>query len=202
MIRIVLGQRRTLWRDATAALLAQDPAFLVAGQVGCLDEAEEAARCAGADVVVLDVETLVMAEAEVLCEKLCAGSDYLKVLVLIERSAAACTGLCRLAPRVGLLATESSAAQLFEGIHRLAGGEPVLDPALAMAALNAGSNPLTDREREVLGKAVDGRPAKVIAAELFLSTGTVRNYMSRAITKTGAHSRFEAVRIARESGWI
>ena len=202
MIRIVLGQRRTLWRVATAALLEREPAFLVVGQVGCLDEVWETAQRGGADVVVLDVEALGMSEAEALCEKLCASSDNLKILVLIERLAGAYAGLCRLAPRFGLLATESSAAQLFEGIRRLADGEPVLDPALAVAALNAGSNPLTDREREVLSKAVDGRPAKAIAAELFLSIGTVRNYMSRAIAKTGAGSRFEAVRIAREAGWI
>lgn len=202
MIRIVLGQRRILWRTALAALLAQEPAFLVVGQMGDFDELAESVEADAADVVVLDVEGLAMSEAEALCEKLCASSDYLKVLTLVERSAGIYAGLCRLAPRVGLLATESSAAQLFDGILRLVSGEPVLDPGLAVAALNAGSNPLTDREREVLGKAVDGRPAKVIAAELFLSTGTVRNYLSRAITKTGARSRFEAVRIARDAGWI
>jgi len=198
----VLGQRRTLWRAALAALLAQEPAFLVVGQVGGLDELTETVECDAADVAVLDVEGLAMSEAEALCDKLCTSSDYLRVLVLIERSAGSYAGLCRLAPRVGLLATESSAAQLFDGILRLVSGEPVLDPGLAVAALNAGSNPLTDREREVLGKAVDGRPAKAIAAELFLSTGTVRNYLSRAVTKTGARSRFEAVRIARDAGWI
>jgi two-component system response regulator DesR len=78
----------------------------------------------------------------------------------------------------------------------------VLDTEVAVAALTAGDNPLTDREREVLRLALDGAPAKEIAKNLYLSTGTVRNYLSRILDKTGARTRIEAIRIAQEAGWI
>ncbi|MFL6117827.1 MAG: response regulator transcription factor [Catenulispora sp.] len=196
----MLVQRGTLWRAATAALLEQESGFRVVAQAGSVDALWETAP--GADVAVLDAEVPGPCEIEPLCDKL--GQQYpdLRMLVLMERLVGDQSSLWRQAPRIGMLATESSPARLFEGIRRIAGGETVLDPALAVAALTAGSNPLTDREREVLRKSVDGAPAKAIAAELYLSIGTVRNYLSRAVAKTGGRSRFEAVRIAQDEGWI
>ncbi len=81
-------------------------------------------------------------------------------------------------------------------------GEKVIDPTLAAAALAEGADPLTDRERDVLRAAADGSVNAEIAAALHLSEGTVRNYLSMAIQKTGARNRSEAVRIAREKGWL
>jgi two-component system response regulator DesR len=81
-------------------------------------------------------------------------------------------------------------------------GKFVLDVEFAVAALNADRNPLTERERAILRLARKGEPAKEIAAKLYLSAGTVRNYLSRAMAKTGARTRIEAVRRAQDAGWI
>ncbi len=81
-------------------------------------------------------------------------------------------------------------------------GERVIDPALAAAALSAGPNPLTARERDVLAASVDGATVADIAARLHLSESTVRNYLSSAIGKTGTRNRMEAVRTARSNGWL
>jgi two-component system response regulator DesR len=80
--------------------------------------------------------------------------------------------------------------------------EIVIDPALAAAALTAGPNPLTDRERDVLTAAADGATIADVAAALHLSESTVRNYLSAAIGKTGTRNRIEAVRAARAAGWL
>jgi two-component system response regulator DesR len=126
------------------------------------------------------------------------------VLLVLDRCEPAGPGvaMARLAPRVGLIATEASPAQLIEGVRRMARGEPVLDIELAVAALTAKGSPLTERERQILRLAADGTPVKEIAAQLFLCDGTVRNYLSRIVTKTGARTRIEAIRIAQEAGWI
>ena len=78
----------------------------------------------------------------------------------------------------------------------------MVDPSLAIAALSDGDNPLTEREREVLAAATRGAGIAEIAASLFLSEGTVRNYLSVAIQKLGAHNRIEAAHIAEEKGWL
>jgi two-component system response regulator DesR len=78
----------------------------------------------------------------------------------------------------------------------------VVDPSLAAAALAAGPDPLTDRERDVLREAADGSTVADIAGRLHLSESTVRNYLSAAITKTGTRNRIEAVGVARHNGWL
>jgi len=202
MIRIVLGHRGTLWRGALAALLSQEGDLQVVAEVGRSDEVPAATRRQRPDVVVLDAELPGTPYIEELCVELCALAPCRGVLVLMERWADYGNGLARLAPRVGLVATDSPPRRLIEGIRQLVLGRPVLDIDLAVAALTAESNPLTERERDVLRMSVEGLPAKVIASSLFLSAGTVRNYLSRAIAKTGARSRVEAARIAQDAGWI
>jgi two-component system response regulator DesR len=91
---------------------------------------------------------------------------------------------------------------LSEAIRRLAVGKKALDPDLAFAALNSDPNPLTHREADVLRLAAQGASTTEIASELYLSVGTVRNYLSRVISKTGARTRMEAIRIADRSGWL
>jgi two-component system, NarL family, response regulator DesR len=81
-------------------------------------------------------------------------------------------------------------------------GERVVDPALAAAALSEGDNPLTEREREVLVASANGATIEDIAAKLYLSEGTVRNYLSTAIKKMGMRNRVEAARLAEKKGWL
>jgi two-component system response regulator DesR len=100
------------------------------------------------------------------------------------------------------LVKDAPAAHLADAVRRVLRGEKVIDPTLAAAALSEGANPLTARERDVLLAVADGAVNSEIAIALHLSAGTVRNYLSTAIQKTGARNRSEAVRIAREKGWL
>lgn len=103
---------------------------------------------------------------------------------------------------MGFLLKDAPAAQLADAVRRAMAGERVVEPALALAALGDGANPLTDREREVLVIAGHGASIAEIADQLALSEGTVRNYLSVAIQKLGAHNRVEAARLAERKGWL
>ena len=100
------------------------------------------------------------------------------------------------------LVKDSPADKLTHTIRRVLDGEKVIDPDLAAAALADGLNPLTPRERDVLAESEHGGTIAEIARSLHLSEGTVRNYLSACIQKTGARNRAEALRIARERGWL
>jgi two-component system response regulator DesR len=103
---------------------------------------------------------------------------------------------------LGFVVKDAPAEQLADAVRRVARGERVVDPALAAQTLAEGTSPLTGRERDVLTAARDGATVGDIAAKLVLSEGTVRNYLSSAITKTSARNRVEALRIADERGWL
>jgi two-component system response regulator DesR len=103
---------------------------------------------------------------------------------------------------LGFVVKDAPAEQLADAVRRVARGERVVDPALAAQTLAAGNSPLTGRERDVLTAARDGATVADIATKLVLSEGTVRNYLSSAISKTGARNRVEALRLADERGWL
>jgi two-component system response regulator DesR len=103
---------------------------------------------------------------------------------------------------VGFLLKDAPSAQLATAIRRVVAGERVVDPALAMTALSEGNSPLTERERTILAATTRGTSIAEIAGSLFLSEGTVRNYLSLAIQKLGARNRIEAARIAEQKGWL
>jgi two-component system response regulator DesR len=102
----------------------------------------------------------------------------------------------------GFLLKDAPAAELAAAIRRVVNGERVVDPALAASALGERGSPLTDRERDVLAASVDGATIRDVAAQLVLSEGTVRNYLSTAIQKLGARNRVEAARLAQQKGWL
>src|SRR5699024_8731840 len=102
----------------------------------------------------------------------------------------------------GFIVRDAPPEKLADAIRRVHAGLQVVDEALATHTLLAGSNPLSEREAEILRLAGAGRPTAEIAKEVFLSAGTVRNHLSRAIGKPGAKHRAQAVSIAREQGWI
>jgi two-component system response regulator DesR len=102
----------------------------------------------------------------------------------------------------GFVVKDCPPEQLAATIRRVAAGERVVDPALAAESLATGASPLTARERDVLVAAKSGASVSDIARKLFLSDGTVRNYLSNAIAKTGTRNRSEAVRQAEERGWL
>lgn len=102
----------------------------------------------------------------------------------------------------GFVVKDAPAELLADAIRRIMAGERVVDPALAAATLVSGASPLTGRERDVLVAARPGATVSEIAEKLFLSEGTIRNYLSAAIAKAGARNRAEAVRTADEQGWL
>ncbi|SCE88177.1 two-component system, NarL family, response regulator DesR [Micromonospora matsumotoense] len=126
------------------------------------------------------------------------------LLVLVEQRRAGRLGpvLAEHGHRIGFLSRDVPPGRIVDGVRQLAGGRVVLDPDLVVAALEVAHSPLTNREREVLDVVAEGHPVQEIADRLVLSAGTVRNHLSRIMAKTGARTRWEAVRIARESGWL
>jgi two-component system response regulator DesR len=196
---VVLGHRGTLVRGALAAVLSRESDIDVLADVDRSDDVLAAVRLRP-HVVVLDPQLPGKVGIEDLCRKLTGRG----VLVLVDHEAIAATSmaLVKQAPRIGLIATDATTEQLVEAVRDVAKGLPVVDVRLAVAALRAGDNPLTDRECEVLRQVTTGATAQEIARTLSLSAGTVRNYLSRILTKTGARSRIEAIRKAQDAGWI
>jgi two-component system, NarL family, response regulator DesR len=204
LIRIALGQQGNLVRGALANLLSAEDDLQVIAELAELDELFMVAARVRPNVVVLHHTLAGPLPISDACAKLCESLPDCAVLALLDRRASTMMlgTLADLVPRVGMLAEEATPVELIDGVRRIAGGGPVLDARLTVVALTSGNNPLTERERDVLRRAADGLPVKEIAAELCLSVGTVRNYLSSCITKTHARTRIEAIRIAHDAGWI
>ncbi|WP_079110861.1 response regulator transcription factor [Streptomyces roseifaciens] len=201
MIRVLLAEDQSMVREALAALLGLEDDIEVVAQVARGDEVLDAARAHDLDVVLLDIEMPGMTglDAAALVRR---ELPALKVVILTTFGR---PGYMRRAMESGaeaFLVKDAPAAQLADALRRVLRGERVIDPTLAAAALAEGANPLTDRERAVLRASADGSTNAELARALHLSNGTVRNYLSTAIQKTGARNRAEAVRIARDKGWL
>ncbi|KIF76541.1 MerR family transcriptional regulator [Streptomyces sp. 150FB] len=200
-IRVLLAEDQSMVREALAALLGLEPDIEVVAQVARGDEVLPAALAHDVDVALLDIEMPGMTGIEA-AAALRTALPRLKVVVLTTFGR---PGYLRRAMESGaqaFLVKDAPAAQLAEAVRKVLAGERVIDPTLAAAALADGANPLTDREREVLRAASDGSTNVELAAALHLSQGTVRNYLSTAIQKLAVRNRAEAVRIAREKGWL
>ncbi|MEU7167876.1 response regulator transcription factor [Streptomyces morookaense] len=200
-IRVLLAEDQSMVREALAALLGLEGDIDVVAQVARGDEVLDAARATPVDVALLDIEMpgLTGLEAAALLRR---ELPALKVVILTTFGR---PGYLRRAMESGadaFLVKDAPAARLADALRRVLRGERVIDPTLAAAALADGANPLTDRERAVLTASADGSTNAELAARLHLSNGTVRNYLSTAIQKTGARNRAEAVRIARDKGWL
>lgn len=200
MIRILLGYHGALPRAALARLLVASPGLEVIAEAGNSDDVPPLTKRVQPDVVVLDHALPGTVSVTDLCRELVDC----RVLALLDGRSGGWAGrsLIRLAPQVGLLSVDAEPGDFVEGVHRLARGEPVLGPDLAVVALRADEPVLTSRECDVLRLAAIGATAKEIAASLCLSPGTVRNYLSRTLTKLDARTRIEAIRIAQDAGWI
>ncbi|MBB4891491.1 two-component system response regulator DesR [Streptomyces olivoverticillatus] len=200
-IRVLLAEDQSMVREALAALLGLEGDIDVVTQVARGDEVLDAARTTPVDVALLDIEMPGMTgldAADLLRRELPA----VKVVILTTFGR---PGYLRRAMESGadaFLVKDAPAARLADALRRVLRGERVIDPTLAAAALAEGANPLTDRERAVLTASADGSTNAELAKALHLSHGTVRNYLSTAIQKTGARNRAEAVRIARDKGWL
>jgi two-component system response regulator DesR len=201
MIRLLLADDQTLVRSALAALLELESDFTVVAEVGRGDEVVAAAKASGPDVALLDIEMPGLdglAAAATLADEV----PSCRVMIVTTFGRAGYLRRAMEAGAAGFIVKDAPPEQLADAIRRVAAGLRVVDPQLAAATLAGGPSVLTARERDVLVGARDGATVADIAARLFLSDGTVRNYLSSAITKTGARNRIEAVRLADERGWL
>jgi two-component system, NarL family, response regulator DesR len=201
MIRILIAEDQGMVRGALAALLAFEPDLEVVAEVGAGDEVLAAARQADPDVALLDIEMPGMDGIDAAAALRDELPDTIP-LILTTFGRPAYLRRAMEAGARGFLVKDQPAERLANAIRRAAAGERVVDPELAVAALADAESPLTPREREVLEASADGSPVSDISGRLYLSEGTVRNYLSAAIGKTGARNRAEALRVARERGWV
>jgi two-component system response regulator DesR len=201
VIRVLLADDQHLVRGALAALLALSGDIDIVAEVGRGDEVVPAALRVAPDVVLLDVEMPGLdglAAAAALREQ----APAVRVLIVTTFGRPGYLRRAMEAGARGFVVKDAPAEQLAEAVRRVARGERVVDPALAASTLAGGVSPLTGRERDVLVAARDGATVAEIAGRLFLSDGTVRNYLSSAIAKTGTRNRTAALRIAEDSGWL
>jgi len=203
VIRLLLADQAALSRRALAEVLAKEPDLKIVAEVGAGHEVVPAAIRERPDAAVLNrglSETLSLAD---ICASLYQAVPECGVLVVLDPAAVGCAGTLAVhLPRIGLIGIGASPAHLVDSVRRIVRREAVLDPELAVAALTTQRNPLTNRESEILSLAAAGVPLREIAARVYLSAGTVRNYLSRVVMKTGARTRIEAIRIAQKAGWI
>jgi two-component system response regulator DesR len=201
MIRLLLADDENLIRSGLAALLDLEDDLEVVAQARTGGEAVAMARAHRPDIAVLDLQ---MPDLDGIAVAQALAADVPGCGCVIVTSHGRPGHLKRaLAAGVrGFLPKTVSAQVLADVVRSVHGGGRYVDPQLAAEAISGGDNPLTAREADVLELAADGAPVEVIARTASLSAGTVRNYLSAAVTKLGAANRHDAARIARDRGWI
>ena len=200
-LRLLVADDQALVRSALAALLSLEPDFTVVAEVGRGDEVVSAALESQPDVALLDIE-MPGADGLDAAAALRAAMPSCRVLVLTTFGRPGYLRRAMQAGVLGFVVKDAPAEQLADAVRRVAAGERVVDPNLAAATLAYGPSPLTDRERDVLVAARGGATVADVAGSLHLSEGTVRNYLSSAIAKTGARNRVEAATVADDRGWL
>jgi len=201
VIRVLIAEDMHMIRGALAALLRLETDMAVVAELDRGDHIVQTALRTAPDVAVLDIGL--------------PGMDGLTAAGQLHSALPGCqtlvlTGMTRpgnllTALKVGVrgfIPKDAPAEMLAESIRQVAAGKRVIDPDLVAAALETGASPLTPRETDVLREAQNGTSTDDIGARLALAPATVRNYLSNAISKTGARNRIDAIRIALDAGWI
>lgn len=201
MIRVLLAEDQAMVRGALAALLALEPDIEVAAAVADGEAAWRALQAPAAfDIVLADIEMPGLTGLE-LAQRIAREQLPVKLIIL---TTFARSGFLRRALEAGVkgyLLKDAPPEQLAAAVRTVARGGRCIDPQLALDAWER-PDPLSDRERQVLRLAGEGMRTAEIAARLHLSQGTVRNYLSEAISKLGVGNRIEAYRLARQQGWL
>lgn len=200
-IRVLLAEDQGMMRGALALLLGMEEDMEVVAQVASGDAIVEAALVHRPDAALLDIELPGRSGLDAAAE-LRERVPGCRVLILTTFGRPGYLRRAMESGAAGFLVKDGPVEELAAAIRRVLAGETVVDPALAAAALSAGPSPLTARECDVLKASADGATVADIAAKLHLSESTVRNYLSSAIGKTGTRNRMEAMREARQQGWL
>jgi two-component system, NarL family, response regulator DesR len=200
VIRVLIAEDQAMVAGALAALLGNQPDIDVVGTAHDGREALTAVRTLKPDVLLTDIEMPGLSGLE-LAAAVRLEEIPPRVVILTTFARQGYLRRALEAGVVGYVLKDSPSSQLADAIRRVHAGSRVVDPELAGDAWGD-ADPLSDRERQVLRLAGEGRSGADIAAELHLSEGTVRNYLSEAISKTGGRNRVDAARIARDKGWL
>lgn len=200
VVRVVLVDDELLLRAALASLLPLDGTIAVVAQAGDGEKAIAAVRRHRPDVLVIDLEMPGMDGLETVA-RIQASLPEQRVLMLTRHAR---PGVLRRALSLGILGFMSKASapeDIVDVIRRVHAGQRWIAHDVLEASL-LDDSPLTEREVDVLRETRDGYAVQVIARRLHLAPGTVRNYLSNAMQKTGATTRHDAARIASERGWL
>ncbi|MFE8701806.1 response regulator [Cytobacillus sp. FJAT-54145] len=200
MIRIIIAEDQRMLRGALGSLLDLEDDIEVIAQVENGDEALKAILTLQPDVCLMDIEMPVKSGLEV-AEMLKTGGSSCKIIIL---TTFARPGYFERAVKAGVhgyMLKDGSSDDLAETIRNVMRGKREFAPELIFGSFKE-DNPLTEREQEVLRLVAEGKTAKEISSQLYLSSGTVRNYMSEIISKLQVKNRIEAIATAQEKGWI
>lgn len=201
MIRILLADDEHLIRTALAQMLSLEDDLDVVAQAASGDEALAVAARVPLDVAVLDLQ-MPGPDGIAVARQLAAADPPCASVIVTSHGRPGHLKRALAHGVRGFLPKTTSAVTLADVVRTVHGGGRHVDPELAAEAIAAGDSPLTPREADVLELAADGAPIDEIARRASLSAGTVRNYLSQAITKLGASNRHDACATARRMGWI
>lgn len=200
MIRVLLAEDQAMVRGALSALLGLESDIEVLGAVADGESAWRELQRLHPDVLVTDIEMPGLTGLE-LAQRIQRQALPIKVVIVTTFARAGFLRRALDAGVSGYLLKDAPAEHLAEALRQVQSGGRAIDPQLALEAWSE-ADPLNDRERQVLRLAGEGLSAGEIAAQLHLSQGTVRNYLSEAIGKLGVGNRIEAYRLARQKGWL
>ena len=200
MIKILLAEDQGLVRGALCALLQLENDIEVVAQAEDGMQALKRLKESNIDLLLTDIEMPELTGIE-LAEKCRELYPHIKIVIVTTFGRAGYIKRALAAGVEGFLLKEAPSDELAQALRKVMTGRIVIDPELAIAALNE-LDPLTDKERKALRLAGEGKSTADIATSLFLSEGTVRNYLSEAIAKLNAGNRIDAARIARQKGWL
>ncbi|MGO2812601.1 MAG: response regulator [Brevibacterium aurantiacum] len=201
MTTLLIADDQTMVREALAALLGMEPDFEVIAQCARGDEVLPPVRHRSPEVALLDVDMPGLDGLEV-AALLAEEFPQVRVVIVTTYGRPGWVKRALDAGVSGFMVKDAPVDRLAEGIRRVMAGLQVIDPELVVESTVHGRSPLTERETEVLRAAADGGSVGEIASALFISSGTVRNRLSAGIGKTAARNRADAVRIARDNGWL
>jgi two-component system response regulator DesR len=200
MIRVLIAEDQAMVAGALSALLGIESDMEVVGTAHNGREALDSVRKLRPDVLLTDIEMPEMTGLE-LAAAVRAEGPKPRVVVLTTFARPGYLRRALDAGASGYVLKDAPSSRLADAIRRVHAGGRAIDAELAIEAWGV-ADPLTDRERQVLRLAGEGRNGPDIAEELQLSEGTVRNYLSEAISKIGGRNRIDAARIARTKGWL
>lgn len=199
-IRVMIVEDQGMVRGALAALLRLEHDLDVVAECADAESALDQLAAAAPDIILIDIGLPGISGIDAV-RQMCALVPA-RCIVLTTYGRPGYLRAALDAGAVGFLVKDAPASQLSQSIRQVHAGGRAIDPDLAMEALTLGANPLTPRQRDVLRLTLLGRSVADIARELALTEGTIRNYLSEAMTEIGAANRFDAARVAESRGWV